>query len=171
MKNKKAATPEAGKKSEIRIKGGVMEKTKQLILNVDKESGIITFDNLEDFEQIEVLGILHCALASADVIYKTKVMSKINEAIEDIKKEKPVYETIGERFINILAEHCGLEAGEINYATKLIEDLGLDSLDIVEINIKTETEFGITIPDEDIERMQTVGGCINYLRTRLNESE
>lgn len=68
-----------------------------------------------------------------------------------------------ERVTKIIAEHLGLEAGEVTPDKHLINDLGCDSLDEVELVMALEDEFGIEIPDEDAEKDKTVQGAFNLV--------
>ena len=58
-----------------------------------------------------------------------------------------------------IAEQLGVDEGEIAPESHFIDDLGADSLDTVELVMQLEDEYGIEIPDEDAEKLQTVGGC------------
>jgi hypothetical protein len=60
---------------------------KKLILVIE-DDGQILFENLQEFKRVELMGVLHCALASADVIYKTKTMQTIKESIYDSLNKK-----------------------------------------------------------------------------------
>ena len=64
---------------------------------------------------------------------------------------------------SILAEHFGIPEDKIKLADKIVEDLGADSLDTVELVMKFEEEFNIEIPDEDAEKMTTVDDILTYL--------
>ncbi len=57
----------------------------------------------------------------------------------------------------MLAEALGISADKITPDARIIEDLGADSLDVVELLSRLEDEYGITIPDEDVETLKTVG--------------
>ncbi len=74
---------------------------------------------------------------------------------------------IEERIKEIIADQLGVEADKITPEAKFIEDLGADSLDVVELIMAFEEEFGIEIPDEDAEKIQTVGDVINYLKEKV----
>ncbi|MBN8220798.1 MAG: acyl carrier protein [Turneriella sp.] len=63
----------------------------------------------------------------------------------------------------IIAEQLGVDEGEINNESHFIDDLGADSLDTVELVMALEEEFGIEIPDEDAEKIQTVGDVQKYI--------
>jgi len=68
-----------------------------------------------------------------------------------------------EKIKSIIAEQLGVKAEEIKPESSFIEDLGADSLDTVELVMALEEEFGIEIPDEDAEKMGTVGDAIKYI--------
>jgi acyl carrier protein len=63
----------------------------------------------------------------------------------------------------IIANELGVEIEKVTDAASFVEDLGADSLDTVELVMAFEEEFSIEIPDEDAEKMQTVGDAIRYL--------
>ncbi|MDX1578425.1 MAG: acyl carrier protein [Gemmatimonadota bacterium] len=74
-------------------------------------------------------------------------------------------ETAG-RVKEIIAQELGVEQEKVTEDASFVEDLGADSLDTVELVMAFEEEFGIEIPDEDAERMQTVGDAISYLESK-----
>ncbi len=74
---------------------------------------------------------------------------------------------IEERIKEIIADQLGVEVEKVTPEAKFIEDLGADSLDVVELIMAFEEEFGIEIPDEDAEKIQTVGDVINYLKEKV----
>ena len=63
----------------------------------------------------------------------------------------------------IIANELGVEIEKVTDGASFVEDLGADSLDTVELVMAFEEEFSIEIPDEDAEKMQTVGDAIRYL--------
>lgn len=63
----------------------------------------------------------------------------------------------------IISEQLGVDEGEISPESHFIDDLGADSLDTVELVMALEEEFGIEIPDEDAEKIQTVGDVSKYI--------
>ena len=63
----------------------------------------------------------------------------------------------------IIAEQLNVEISELDAPKSFINDLGADSLDIVELVMALEEEFDIEIPDEDAEKVQTVGDAIKYI--------
>jgi acyl carrier protein len=73
---------------------------------------------------------------------------------------KPVEERVKE----IICEQLGVEEDEVTPNAKFIEDLGADSLDTVELVMAFEEEFDLEIPDEDAEKIVTVGDAITYIK-------
>lgn len=67
----------------------------------------------------------------------------------------------------LVVEKLGVEEDKIAPEKKFIDDLNADSLDIVELIMGIEEEFGVDIPDEDAEKLVTVGDAINYVKGKL----
>ena len=74
--------------------------------------------------------------------------------------------TIEERVIKIVCDQMGATADKVTRETSFINDLGADSLDTVELVMEFEDEFEISIPDEDAEKIQTVGNAIDYITSK-----
>ena len=70
-----------------------------------------------------------------------------------------------DRAKEIIAKELEVGVQQLSPEAKFIEDLGADSLDIVELVMALEEEFGLDIPDEDAEKMKTVGDAMNYLKS------
>jgi len=70
---------------------------------------------------------------------------------------------IEEKVIEIISEQMGVEKSEISRETSFINDLNADSLDTVELVMEFEDEFDMSIPDEEAEKIQTVGAAIDYI--------
>ncbi|MAR56523.1 MAG: acyl carrier protein [Rickettsiales bacterium] len=70
---------------------------------------------------------------------------------------------VAERVKKIVADNLGVEEDKVVPAANFIDDLGADSLDTVELVMAFEEEFGIQIPDEAAEKIQTVGDAISYI--------
>jgi acyl carrier protein len=74
-----------------------------------------------------------------------------------------------ERVAEIVVQQLGVAREAIVAEASFIDDLGADSLDIVELVMAMEEEFNIEIPDEDAEKIQTIGAAIAYLRGKLGD--
>ena len=74
---------------------------------------------------------------------------------------------LDERITEIIVAQLGATAAEIVPEASFIDDLGADSLDIVELVMAMEEEFDIEIPDDDAERIQTIGDAIAYLKEKV----
>jgi acyl carrier protein len=70
------------------------------------------------------------------------------------------------RVKEIIINELGVEPEKVTSEASFVEDLGADSLDTVELVMAFEEEFGIEIPDEDAEQLQTVGDAIRYLQEK-----
>jgi acyl carrier protein len=66
-----------------------------------------------------------------------------------------------------IIEKLGVEESKVTREASFINDLGADSLDTVELIMELENRFNITIPDEDQEKIQTVGGAIDYITAKI----
>ena len=73
---------------------------------------------------------------------------------------------IFEKLCELISEQFGVEADTITVDTTFEDDLGADSLDIVDLVMSLEDEFDLEIPDEDVEGIRTVGGLTKYLEDR-----
>lgn len=71
--------------------------------------------------------------------------------------------TVEEKVIDIISEQMGVEKAEIARETSFINDLNADSLDTVELVMEFEDEFDMSIPDEEAEKIQTVGAAVDYI--------
>ncbi len=70
---------------------------------------------------------------------------------------------------DIIVEQLGVAPEEVVPEASFIDDLGADSLDIVELVMAIEEEFGLEIPDDDAEKLQSIGDAINYVEERTNK--
>lgn len=71
--------------------------------------------------------------------------------------------SVEERVINIVCENLGVAKDQVTRQTSFIDDVGADSLDIVELVMELEEEFEITIPDDQAEKIKTVGEAIDFI--------
>jgi acyl carrier protein len=72
-------------------------------------------------------------------------------------------ENITEKVTEIIVEQLGVSADQVKPESNLIEDLGADSLDAVELVMAVEEEFGIEVPDEEAEKLRSVGDIISHV--------
>ena len=75
--------------------------------------------------------------------------------------------TIEERVKKVIEEQLSVNQDQITRDASFIDDLGADSLDTVELVMALEEEFGIEIPDEDAEKMTTVGDAVKYIEEKI----
>lgn len=73
---------------------------------------------------------------------------------------------VADKVKSIIAEQLGVKVEEVTPTASFIDDLGADSLDTVELVMALEEEFGIEIPDEDAEKITTVGDAIKYIEDK-----
>ena len=74
--------------------------------------------------------------------------------------------SVEEKVKNIIIEQLGVSADEVQLNASFVDDLGADSLDLVELVMVLEEEFGYEIPDEDAEKIQTVQDAVNYINSQ-----
>ncbi|MDB4265444.1 acyl carrier protein [bacterium] len=72
-------------------------------------------------------------------------------------------DNIQEKVTEIIVEQLGVSADQVKLESKMIEDLGADSLDAVELVMAVEEEFGIEVPDEDAEKLISVGDIVSHV--------
>ena len=77
---------------------------------------------------------------------------------------------VEEKVKDIIVEELGVEREKLTSEASFMEDLGADSLDTVELVMAFEKEFDIDIPDEDAEKLRTVGDAMNYLHEKIGKS-
>ncbi|WZL78001.1 acyl carrier protein [Eubacteriales bacterium mix99] len=69
-----------------------------------------------------------------------------------------------EKIRDIIAEQLGVESDDVKMDSSFVDDLGADSLDIVELIMALEEEFNMEIPDEEAEKIATVGDVVDYIK-------
>ena len=77
--------------------------------------------------------------------------------------------SVTEKVNDIISEQLGVKKEEIKPESSFIDDLGADSLDTVEVVMALEEEFGIEIPDEDAEKITTVGEAVKYIEEKVSK--
>ena len=75
-----------------------------------------------------------------------------------------------EKVIEIVSEQMGVDKSEITRETSFVNDLNADSLDTVELVMEFEDEFELSIPDEEAEKIQTVGQAIDYIKDHMKKA-
>lgn len=75
------------------------------------------------------------------------------------------------KVISIVAEQMGVDKGEVSRDTHFVNDLNADSLDTVELVMEFEDEFETSIPDDQAEKIQTVGQAIDYIKAHMNKAK
>jgi acyl carrier protein len=89
-----------------------------------------------------------------------------------LKNQKFMAEkSIEEKVKDIIVEQLGVNPEQVTPQASFIEDLGADSLDIVELVMAFEEEFSVEVPDEDAEKLQTVGDVIKYIEERAKQQQ
>jgi acyl carrier protein len=101
--------------------------------------------------------------------YSDSVKEDTQVSIEDVDVQQ-----IENKVIEIISEQMGVDKTEISRETSFINDLNADSLDTVELVMEFEDEFDMSIPDEEAEKIQTVGAAVDYIvniaQTKKKES-
>ncbi|MCX8028815.1 MAG: acyl carrier protein [Brevinematales bacterium] len=72
---------------------------------------------------------------------------------------------IFEKVKDLIVDQLGVDASKVTLEASFVEDLGADSIDIVELIMSLEEEFGITISDEDAQKIRTVGDAVEYIKS------
>ncbi|RLB04207.1 MAG: acyl carrier protein [Deltaproteobacteria bacterium] len=75
--------------------------------------------------------------------------------------------SLEEKVKELIVQQLGVSESEVVPEAKFVDDLGADSLDLVELVMALEDEYGIEIPDEDAEKIVTVGDAIKYIQERI----
>ena len=78
-------------------------------------------------------------------------------------------QSVEDKVKEIIVEQLSVNAEQVTPEAKFIEDLGADSLDVVELVMAFEEQFGIEVPDEDAEKLQTVGDVNAYIKEALDK--
>jgi acyl carrier protein len=106
--------------------------------------------------------------AIATIVFDSPGSYRVSSAASPGKVIKSGLEAIMEeietKVIEIVSEQMGVDKSEITRETHFINDLNADSLDTVELVMEFEDEFELSIPDEEAEKIQTVGQAIDYIR-------
>jgi acyl carrier protein len=82
-----------------------------------------------------------------------------------------VAENLEERVKKIIVTQLAVDASEVTPQSQFVQDLGADSLDTVELVMALEEEFDVEIPDEDAEKIKTVGEAVTYIKDKLSKKD
>ena len=96
-------------------------------------------------------------LAIIFVVAKNK-SNETNDRLEKMAKEE-----IFDKLKELVVDQLGVEEDEVTMEATMQEDLGADSLDLVDLVMSVEEEFGVKVADEDLENIKTVGDIVNYI--------
>jgi acyl carrier protein len=105
----------------------------------------------------------------------TAIVSELRAAVARGKVKDPLtrargpMDDIEAKVIEIVSEQMGVDKSEITRETHFINDLNADSLDTVELVMEFEDAFELSIPDEEAEKIQTVGQAIDYIKEHTNK--
>lgn len=80
-----------------------------------------------------------------------------------------LHNDVKERVLNVVSEQLGFNKEDLTMETSFINDLGSDSLDLVELVMELEEEFGITIPEEATDDVQTIGDVVEHIEKELEK--
>ncbi len=83
----------------------------------------------------------------------------------------PTREEIQEKVVSIVSEQMGVDKKEITMETSFVRDLNADSLDTVELVMEFEDEFELSIPDDEAEKIQTVGQAVEHIHKALESKK
>ncbi len=75
--------------------------------------------------------------------------------------------TVSERVMKVIVDRLGVDESEVKIEASFREDLGADSLDVVELVMELEDEFDMEISDDDAEKIATVGDAVSYIETKV----
>ena len=82
-----------------------------------------------------------------------------------------VAENLEERVKKIIVTQLAVDIAEVTPQSQFVQDLGADSLDTVELVMALEEEFDVEIPDEDAEKIKTVGEAVTYIKDKLSKKD
>ena len=91
-------------------------------------------------------------------------------SVHPVREDTKVADSIEDKVIEIVAEQMSVDKSEITRETSFVNDLNADSLDTVELVMEFEDEFELSIPDEEAEKIQTVGQAIDYIVEHTNKA-
>lgn len=125
--------------------------------NKDFEAAQTIHDAMNRLRELEML------VEAKEIVKATPQQELIFQPPDDYKDDKVFI-----KIRQLVHEHSGIELNKIKSESRFVADLGEDSLDTVEIIMMIEEEFEMEIPDEDAERISTVGDAVDYVKKRID---
>jgi acyl carrier protein len=105
-------------------------------------------------------------LVRIDAVNRDRSLTRESDSVKEdnqVSMDEVDVQAIQNKVIEIISEQMGVDKSEITRDTSFINDLNADSLDTVELVMEFEDEFDMSIPDEEAEKIQTVGAAIDYI--------
>jgi acyl carrier protein len=102
----------------------------------------------------------------AQQLFSGKLQQHLEQQYWERKTRVPSREEIEESVKQIVCDQMGVSRDKVTLETSFVNDLGADSLDTVELVMEFEDEFELNIPDEDAEKIQTVGDAVKYIEDK-----
>ena len=125
---------------------------------------------VEDLQGSFFVAQIHCPFRGQDqkVFLAVGKLIDLQEKINRARAQEVII-MIFDRVKDIIADKLSVDVEEITMESSFIDDLGADSLDIVELVMALEDEFDLEIPDEDAEKIATVGDVVEYIKAHSEE--
>ena len=101
-------------------------------------------------------------------VFTARVLTVVLEVVFKVNTAEENRMSVEEKVKNIIVEQLGVDMESVTPEASFIDDLGADSLDIVELVMTMEEEFDLEIPDEDAEKIKTVNDVTNYIKAKVN---
>src|SRR5690349_10498050 len=119
-------------------------------------------------------GFRKCGVAHSEAISRPNPLAQRRTTLRE-GAYSGIVNTMSQDILNrvkkVTVEELGVKEEEVTEAASFQEDLGADSLDVVELVMALEDEFGIDIPDEEVGEIKTVGDAVNYIEKKLDEGQ
>ena len=100
-------------------------------------------------------------VSAGDAAFRRRVQHQIIGGRKNMAKEE-----IFDKLKELVVDQLGVEEDEVTMEASMQDDLGADSLDLVDLVMSVEEEFGVKVADEDLENIKTVGDIVNYIEDR-----
>jgi acyl carrier protein len=139
--------------------------------------------DVEEKKKPEVKTFWGFELEESESKFRRRISLDLVRKVNEILKEEPIVsgekeeipqeppKSIEEKIKDIILKYSKVKREELTLDADFTRDLGVDSLETIEMVMDSEEEFGIEIPDEDAEKLNTVGKAIEYIKRKLKEKE